>query len=332
MGVLLSIILAVIVAVTFVWFFHWLERYRREWIYLFGGVFGWGVVTGAFAALFLTLAVPWGMAFHLESEAFEVPRRFLFLAPLVEEGLKALAILAVMLMFRREFSYLPEGMVYGGVIAAGFAASQNVFYFYHVGYAQGGIPGLLAVFIQRGLCGGFTAVLCGAGIGAGLAWAQRRPKRWQRWHTALTLWTGVYFCHIVRNGLVLFIGRQSGLQPLTAGMVVDLTAWLVAGALVAALLQGEYQRFLQCLGREVKEGWLKQEQAELLKQRFWKARLQMLLPLRQDRTSRVIFLFSELAQQQVTSAETARGCEGNALSQRLHQELARLVSQLPQAS
>lgn len=332
MGVLLSIILAAIVAVIFVWFFHWLERYRREWIYLFGGVFGWGVVTGGFAALFLALAVPWGMAFHLESEAFEVPRRFLFLAPLVEEGLKALAILAVMLMFRREFSYLPEGMVYGGVIAAGFAASQNVFYFYHVGYVEGGIPGLLTVFIQRGLCGGFTAVLCGAGIGAGLAWAQRRPKRWQRWHTALTLWTGVYLCHILRNALVLFIGRESGLQPLMAGTVVDLTAWLVAGVLVLGLLRGEYRRFLECLRQEVNEGWLKQEQAELLKQRFWKARLQMLLPLWQDRTSRVIFLFSELAQQQVTATEPVRGSDGNAFSQRLHQELARLVSQLPQAS
>ncbi|MGQ9504496.1 MAG: PrsW family intramembrane metalloprotease [Thermogutta sp.] len=332
MGVLVSVILAAMVAVMFVWFFHWLERYRREWIYLFGGVFGWGVVTGAFAALFLALAVPWGMAFHLESEAFEVPRRFLFLAPLVEEGFKALAILAVMLMFRREFSYLPEGMVYGGVIAAGFAASQNVFYFYHVGYLEGGIPGLLAVFVQRGLCGGFTAVLCGAGIGAGLAWAQRRPKQWQRWHTAITLWTGVYLCHIFRNALVLVIGQQNSLPPLTAGMIVDSMAWLVAGVLVLGLLQREYQRFLECLRREVKEGWIKPEQAELLKQRFWKARLQMFLPLCQDRTCRVIFLFSELAEQQVTAVEPVRGSDGRSLSLRLHQELARLVSQLPQAS
>lgn len=332
MGVLFSIILAAFVAVLFVWFFHWLERYRREWIYLFGCVFGWGIVTGAFAALFLALAVPWGMAFHLESEAFEVPRRFLFLAPAVEEGLKALAILAVMLMFRREFSYLPEGMVYGGVIAAGFAASQNVFYFYNVGYVEGGLAGLLAVFVQRGLLGGFTAVLCGAGIGAGLAWAQRRPKRWQRWHTAVTLWTGVYLCHIFRNGLVLLIGQQLGLQPLTAGAVVDLTAWVVAGALALGLLRGEYHRFLECLRREVEEGWLKPEQAELLKRRFWKARLQMLLPLWQDRTCRVIFLFSELAQQQLVAGETVRGSDGQVLSQRLHQELAKLVSQLPQAS
>ena len=58
MGVLFSIILAAFVAVLFVRFFHWLERYRREWIYLFGCVFGWGIVTGAFAALFLALAVP----------------------------------------------------------------------------------------------------------------------------------------------------------------------------------------------------------------------------------------------------------------------------------
>ncbi len=332
MGVLLSILFAALVAGLFVWFFHWLERYRREWIYLFGCVFGWGLVSGAFAALFLALAVPWGMAFHLESEAFEVPRRFLFLAPAVEEGLKALAILAVMLMFRREFSYLPEGMVYGGVIAAGFAASQNVFYFYHAGYLEGGLVGLLAIFVQRGLLGGFTAVLCGAGIGAGLAWAQRRPKRWQRWHTAITLWTGVYLCHILRNGLVLVIGREFGWKPLTAGTLVDLAAWLVAGALVLGLLRGEYRRFLDCLRREVEEGWLKPEQAELLKRQFWKARLRMIFPLWQDRTCRVIFLFSELAQQQVVAAETARGVGGHNISQRLHQELVKLVSQLPQAS
>lgn len=332
MGAIISIILAALAAFFFVWFFHWLERYRREFVYLFGCVFGWGVVSGVFATLFLALLVPWNMAFHLESQALEIPRRFILVAPLVEEGLKALAILAVMLMFRKEFSYLPEGMVYGGVIAAGFSATQNAFYLYNAGWVPGGLAGVSEVFLQRVLCGGFTAILCGAGIGAGLSWAQRRPKRWQRYHTALTLWVGVYLCHALRNGLVVWAAHQLQWQPLSAGAIVDLAAWGAALVLAAGILHAEHRRFVWCLSQEVAEGWLTTEQAQLLRRRYWLTRLRTFLPLPQDRTAQVIFLCSELAQRESPTGDGTRVSEANGLSQRLHTEFLKLVSQLSQAS
>lgn len=329
LAIAICITLSLLAGVGFAWFFYWLERYRWRGVYLLGCVFGWGVVAGIFANLFLGLLVPWNMAFDLESQALAVPRRFLLVAPAVEEGLKALAILAVMLMFRRQFTDFWEAMVYGGVIAAGFAAIQNVFYLFLAGYQADGLAGVWNVFASRVVLGGFMTTLCGSGIGAILAWAQTRPRIWQRWHTALTLWTGVYGVRVLRNGIVLFLAEGQQVSTLTVAGWVDALGWLVAVIVAVLILRKEYRSLSRYLAQQVAEGSLRPEQAAMLRRRFLPTRLRIFPSFRSDLTSRAVLLCSELAIQQAalgTNPDAAKVC------QKLQQELVKLVSQLSQAS
>ena len=329
LGLLICTVGSLLAGVCFAWFFYWLERYRWQETYLLGCVFGWGLVAGVFANLFLGLLVPWNMAFHLESQALAVPRRFLLVAPAVEEGLKALAILAVMLMFRKQFGYLSEAMIYGGVIAAGFAAIQNVFYLYLAGWQPAGYGGMASVFVNRVVAGGFMTTLCGAAIGAALAWAQSRPKLWQRWHTAITLWSGVYGVRVLRNGAVLLLSERMGYSPVSVAGWVDGLAWLVAVMVVIAILRREYGSFVRYLEEQVREGRIRPDQAALLRRRFLPARLRIFLPINYDATCRAVVLCSELALRQ---AALSSDPDTSGIQQRVQQEFARLVSQLSQAS
>ena len=49
-------------------------------------------------------------------------------APVVEESLKGLGVLLVLLLRRREFDGVVDGIVYAATCAAGFAFAENVLY------------------------------------------------------------------------------------------------------------------------------------------------------------------------------------------------------------
>nr|WP_257911002.1 PrsW family intramembrane metalloprotease [Janibacter limosus] len=59
-------------------------------------------------------------------------------APLVEETTKGAFLLVMWLLMRREFNGLTDGIVYAGIVAAGFAFTENIQYFAGRGHAAGG--------------------------------------------------------------------------------------------------------------------------------------------------------------------------------------------------
>lgn len=82
------------------------------------------------------------------------------IAPVTEEVFKGLAVLAIYLLWRREFDGVFDGIVYGGLVGFGFAALENVLYF---------IDGDGTVFVLRALVFGlnhaFYTSLTGIGLG-----------------------------------------------------------------------------------------------------------------------------------------------------------------------
>ena len=100
------------------------------------------------------------------------------IAPIVEEGVKGAFVVGLLIFRRREFDGIVDGVVYAGLVAAGFAFTENILY---MGRAfaeddalvgQGG--GVLAVLILRGILSPFAHPLFTSmtGIGCGLAAAQ----------------------------------------------------------------------------------------------------------------------------------------------------------------
>lgn len=96
-------------------------------------------------------------------------------APVVEEALKG-AFLVLLLIFRyREFDGIVDGIVYAGLVAAGFAFTENILYigraFAEDGAAFGQAGAVLGVLLVRGVLSPFAHPLFTAliGIGAGIA-------------------------------------------------------------------------------------------------------------------------------------------------------------------
>lgn len=95
-------------------------------------------------------------------------------APITEEAAKAAFIVVLFLRRRHEFDGVVDGVVYAGVTAAGFAFTENIWYFARVfsdsGFGDLG-SGVIALFILRGVLSPFAHPLFTSmtGIGIGIA-------------------------------------------------------------------------------------------------------------------------------------------------------------------
>ncbi|MBV1778429.1 PrsW family intramembrane metalloprotease [Paeniglutamicibacter sp. ABSL32-1] len=101
-------------------------------------------------------------------------------APIVEELAKGAGVLLVFWINRAHFDGPIDGIVYGGIVGAGFAFTENILYF-GSSYADPGAPGELAtVFVLRGLFSPFAHVMFTAwtGFALGLCAAAGRRGRW----------------------------------------------------------------------------------------------------------------------------------------------------------
>ena len=50
-------------------------------------------------------------------------------APIVEEAVKGAFLVGLLIFRRREFDGIVDGIVYAGLVAAGFAFTENILYF-----------------------------------------------------------------------------------------------------------------------------------------------------------------------------------------------------------
>ena len=135
-------------------FVNWLDRYEKEPKLLLGAVFLWGVLIAGGGAYILNTAVGIGVYSITGSVSAADFSTTSIAAPIIEEGLKGLAVLIVFLIFRKEFDSVLDGIVYAGITAMGFAAIENVLYIYRNGFRESGWEGFWAlVFIRVVLVG-----------------------------------------------------------------------------------------------------------------------------------------------------------------------------------
>ncbi len=169
LGVLLSlVVLGIIVPVLL-----WLDRFQREPPVLLAFVFGWGACVATLGAI--TLNQIGGSLVGAQAGDWVID---IAIAPIVEETLKGLAPLLILLFRRREIDGIVDGMVYAGLSAAGFAAVEDVFYLAQ-GYSEAGEDGLLATFVVRVVMSPFAHPLFSICIGIGVG-ISATSGRWSR--------------------------------------------------------------------------------------------------------------------------------------------------------
>ncbi|MFV0318768.1 MAG: PrsW family intramembrane metalloprotease [Microbacterium sp.] len=223
---LIGMVLALIPLVVVLAVVRVIDRWEPEPLRLLVLAFVWGAV----AAVALTLLVDTGLRVVLDpqpSGAQDVLSGIVQ-APIVEELAKGLGLLIILATGRRAFDGPVDGVVYGAMIGAGFAFTENIQYF-AIAFIEGGLAQTSTTFFMRGILSPFAHVMFTAVTGFALGLAARRGARGA---AALRPWlaglAGAIMLHALWNGSALlgdFFALYLTLQvPLFLGFIVGIIA------------------------------------------------------------------------------------------------------------
>ena len=152
--------------------FVWLDRWEPEPPRMLLIAFLWGACFATLVALIFNSSAEAVVALAYGDDTGSTISA-VFVAPWVEEALKGSFLLGLLLFRRREFDGVLDGVVYAGVVGAGFAFTENILYLgraFADGVAGGGGE-VLSVLILRGVISPFAHPLFTAmtGIALGIA-------------------------------------------------------------------------------------------------------------------------------------------------------------------
>jgi RsiW-degrading membrane proteinase PrsW (M82 family) len=165
---LLAILLAALPLGIVIPTFLWLDRFEAEPTRYLVVAFLWGALVAAIAAAVFNTGANLAFQAATGTTTNAMLATAVFSAPLVEEASKGLLVLLVWRLRRREFDGIIDGMVYAGIVAAGFAFTENIQYL-GLAFHEGGEQALTGTFIARCLFTPFAhpmfTVLTGIGVG-----------------------------------------------------------------------------------------------------------------------------------------------------------------------
>jgi RsiW-degrading membrane proteinase PrsW (M82 family) len=216
-----------------------------------GGVFLWSAVVAAGSAFLINTTLGLGIYVFTGSNFATDLATGSLVTPLVEESLKGLAVLGVFLVFRSEFDSILDGIIYAGVAALGFAATENTYYIYTYGFQQGGWGGLLTLTIIRVFLVGWQHPFYTAFFGIGLALARLNRNWFVRIFAPLAGLGLAMFTHAFHNTVTSLL---SGVEGLVVGAFFDWTGWLFMFGVILWATWREQQNLKKYLAAEFHAG------------------------------------------------------------------------------
>jgi RsiW-degrading membrane proteinase PrsW (M82 family) len=153
---------------------YFLDFYEREPLSLVLGALLWGAVA---ATLLSAVAnTTWGAVIaRLGGPDFAANWSAALTAPFIEETMKAVGVVLIYLIARRELNDLMDGFVYGAMVGLGFAVVEDVYYF--VAQFEGGVGGVLVGFFVRVVAAGLYGHVLYTGLaGIGIAYFLTRGR------------------------------------------------------------------------------------------------------------------------------------------------------------
>jgi len=324
MALLISFFFGFVPMLLFAYFLYWLDRYEKEPKLLLGGVFLWGVIVAAGAAFIINTVLGLGIYIFTQSEFATDLTTGSLIAPLVEETLKGLAVLGVFLIFRKEFDSIMDGIIYAGIVALGFAATENTYYIYTYGYQEAGWGGMLFLIFVRVILVGWQHPFYTAFTGIGLAAARLSRSTLVKFLAPLFGWGMALITHAFHNTIASFL---VGLEGLAIGTFMDWTGWFFMLLFVLWALYREQKYLRTHLWEEVRLSTFSQAHygtaSSAWRQSF--ARLGALFSGRYRATARFYQLCGELAHKKQQYATLGDESGNVTVIQRLRAELNRLA-------
>ncbi len=248
----IGLVLAVVPFVV-VWFVvRYIDRWEPEPRRLLIFAAAWGAVASVAIALgvdLLVTVVTGGLPDAVSS---------VVQAPIVEEVAKGLGLLLLYAFARRFFDGPVDGIVYGALIGAGFALTENVQYF-AIGYLEGGPGEVATTFFLRAVLSPFAHVMFTSitGFAFGLA-ARRSLRTGAALGAAVPGLIGAIVLHAVWNGSATFFN----FFEVYATLQVPLFVAFIVGIL---LLRREESRLTRDrLGEYAAAGWFTPQEVDML--------------------------------------------------------------------
>ncbi len=257
MPLVLSLLFGFIPMFFFAAFVYWLDRFEKEPRLLLGAVFLWGAVVAAGAAYILNTGIGLGVYWVTGSEAAAEVSTTSLIAPVIEESFKGLAVLLVFWLAHKEFDSILDGIVYAAVTALGFAATENAYYIYNLGYVEEGYAGLFQMAFIRVVLVGWQHPFYTSFIGIGLAAARMNRNPTLRIFFPLCGLAASIFTHALHNTMAQFL---SGMVGLAITSMVDWIGWLSLLGFVIFMIWRENQLLQQQLSEEVQLGVITSDQ------------------------------------------------------------------------
>ena len=251
MPLLVSLFFGFVPMFFFAAFIYWLDRYEKEPKILLGATFFWGVVIAAGGAFIINTAFGMGIYMFTGSEGAAEIGTASIVAPIVEEFLKGLAVAIVFFLFYKEFDSILDGIIYGGIAALGFAATENTLYIFRNGYQDSGWSGLFMLAFIRVVIVGWQHPFYTAFTGIGFAVARTNKNMFIKLIAPLVGYGIAVSTHAFHN---TFGGMIGGLEGLAAGTFVDWIGWTIMLVFILWMIYNERNVVKTQLRSEVSSG------------------------------------------------------------------------------
>ncbi len=264
MSILVVAILGALIPTLFyILFVWWLDRYEKEPVWLLVMAFLWGAIPAAVLSVIFELLFDLPIAALGEDSMAANLISVSVNAPIVEESFKGIALIGLVLLFRREFDDILDGIIYGAVIGFGFAMTENgVAYFLPILSEQGMNAGLMTIFLRAIVFGANHALWTGI-VGAAVGYA-RMSREWGRRLLALAGgWVLAVALHGLHNAGAMLV-EQTLCLSLVVSAVVDYGGLLLLLIVALLMLRKESRWIERGLAEEVRRGALSPPEYHLL--------------------------------------------------------------------
>ena len=329
MALLGALFFGFVPAFLFAMFLYWLDRYEKEPKILLGATFLWGCVVAAGGAFVINTVMGIGVYLFTGSESATDLTTGSIIAPIVEETLKGLAVFIVFLFFRKEFDSILDGMIYGGVVALGFAATENAFYIYDRGFSQSGWGGFWFLVLVRVVLVGWQHPFYTAFTGIGFAASRMSRNVLAKIFAPLAGLGMAMLTHSFHN---TFASLVNGWGGLAVGTLLDWSGWFLMLIFTIWMIVREGRLLPKHLQEEVEAGRLTAAQLQIAASPFGasQASLSALTNGRYRATTRFYQVCGELAHKKEQFLLHDDDPGNLAIIEKLRLELASLSPQVSQ--
>jgi protease PrsW len=251
----LAAFVAFIPAVLYILPLVWLDRYDPEPFWLLALAFAWGaLVSVIFSAIVNDI---FALIFGPAASA-------VISAPIFEEGSKGLGLVLILLIFRREFDDILDGIIYAGVIALGFATVENVLY-YGRGINEGGTDGLLFLFLLRGIMSPFAHVTFTAMTGIGCGISRESHNILVRFTMPIVGYFCAVFLHMLWNGMAV-VGGLGGF--IVGYLILEIPFFLIFLGFSFFIMRRQNRILKESLAIDVARGLISQDELNIVTSSF----------------------------------------------------------------